>query len=106
MRIDIQANGITLTSGLRQHINRRLLSSFESARRHLKKISVRLLDVNGPRGGQDKCCKVHISIVGGQDLVIENTDMHLHTAIEGAAQRAETNLSRRIDKQRDRHINN
>lgn len=100
MNIDIQANGLTLTSGLRQHIRQRFLSAFHSSQQHLRKISVRLIDVNGPRGGQDKRCRVHIGIIGGQDVVIENTDTHLHTAIEGATNRAQNSLFRRIDKRR------
>ncbi len=103
MNIDIQANGLTLTSGLRQHINQRLWSTFERSQQYLRKISVRLIDVNGPRGGQDKRCRVHIGIIGGQDLVIENTDSQLHSAIEGATNRAESNFVKRINKRRKKN---
>jgi hypothetical protein len=98
MRIDIQANGLILTSGLRQHIKQRLLTSFQRTQQHFRKISVRLLDINGPRGGLDKRCRLHIGLVGGQDLVIESTDTQLHNAIEGAAHRAESNLFKRLGK--------
>lgn len=102
MNIDIQANGLTLTTGLRQHIRQRLFNAFKSTHQHLRKITVRLMDINGPRGGQDKQCRIHIGMIGGQDVVIENTDAQLHTAIEDAANRAQHTLARRIQKRREK----
>jgi ribosome-associated translation inhibitor RaiA len=102
MNIDIQANGLNLTTGLRQHIRNRFFIAFQGTKQHLRKITVRLIDVNGPRGGQDKKCRVHLGVVGGQDVVIENTDTQLHSAIEGATNRAQNTLARRIDKRREK----
>jgi putative sigma-54 modulation protein len=56
MRIVIQARSFGLTAGLLQHVERRICFALDWAKVH--KISVRLSDLNGPRGGTDKRCHI------------------------------------------------
>ena len=52
MQVDIRARGFELTEGLRQHTERRLDFALGWADYDIRKVAVRLFDINGPRGGR------------------------------------------------------
>ena len=88
MQIDIQARGFTLTRGLRDHAERRLRFAFGPARPEVLRVSVRLSDENGPRGGADMRCRIQVTLAGAAGVVIEDTEADLYVAIDRAADRA------------------
>ena len=98
MRIDIQANGFELTDALRQHTERRLQFALSWAGNDVRKIVVRLSDINGPRGGKDKRCAIHIPIPRAQDVLIEDTESDLYVAIDRAIDRVERTLARKLER--------
>lgn len=100
MQINIQASGLELTDSLQNQIVRRLRFALGWAGHRLGKVSVRLSDENGPRGGQDKRCRIRVGIAGAQSLVIEDTEADLTVAIDRAAERAARVLVRRLERQR------
>jgi putative sigma-54 modulation protein len=53
MEIEIQARNFSMTSAMREHIERRLGFALSTCYRHVKRILGRLSDVNGSRGGND-----------------------------------------------------
>jgi putative sigma-54 modulation protein len=63
---------------------------------------VTLSDVNGPKGGEDKRCKVHIALNGKQEIVIDDKQTHFHSAIDLATERASLALTRRIERLRNK----
>lgn len=101
MRINILAQGFELTDGLREHTERRLRFALSWADRYVGKIDVRLFDINGPRGGNDKCCRIQIPLPGTPDVMIEDTEPDLYIAIDRAADRAERAVARRLERQRE-----
>lgn len=101
MRIDIQARGFALTDGLREHTERRLQFALGWARDDLSSVKVRLSDTNGPRGGNDKRCRIQIPLAGAADVVIEDTEDDLYAAIDRAAERTERTVARRLDRRRE-----
>lgn len=100
MNINIQAQGFPLTEGLREHTRKRLQFALGSVSREVRQINVSLHDVNGPRGGKDKRCRIQIPITGGRDIVIEDMDADLYLAISRAAERAERSIVRRLERRR------
>lgn len=101
MHIEIQARGFDLTDGLREHTERRLNFSLSWAVHDVSKISVRLQDINGPRGGEDKRCRVQVVFPGARDVVIEDTEADLYVAIDRAVDRAERSVARRLGKRHE-----
>ena len=102
MQIAIQTNGFELTEGLRAHVERRIRFAFDWANFLVGKVAVRLSDLNGPRGGEDKRCVIQLAVAGASDVVIEDTQSDLYVAIDRAADRAGRSLARRVERQRTR----
>lgn len=98
MRIDIQANGFELTDALRQHAERRLQFALSWASNDVRRIVVRLSDINGPRGGKDKRCTIQIPMPRAQDVLIEDTESDLYVAIDRAVERTERTLARKLER--------
>ena len=98
MRVDIKTSGLDLTDGLREHTERRLGFAFDRAHFELSTITVRLSDINGPRGGADKRCQIQIPLPRHNGVVIEETDADLYVAIDRAAGRAGNTLARQLAK--------
>lgn len=101
MRIDIQASGLDLTEHLREHTERRLKFALSWANDDVRAVAVRLSDINGPRGGNDKRCRIKILLPGTSDLVIEDAETDLYVAIDRAADRIERAVARRLGRLRE-----
>jgi len=102
MQIEIQARNFSLTDSLREYIERRLGFALSTRDEHILRIAVRLSDINGPRGGADKCCHIQVVLPHLPDVVIEDTEVDRYTAIDRAADRAGRTVGRRLARQRDR----
>ena len=97
MQVDIRARGFELTEGLRQHTERRLDFALGWADYDIRKVAVRLFDINGPRGGEDKCCRIQVTLPNAQ----EDTEADLYLAIDRAAERVENSVARRLERQKE-----
>jgi ribosome-associated translation inhibitor RaiA len=64
--------------------------------------SVVLEDVNGPKGGIDKQCRVIVNLKGGKTLKIKDVDVEFPAAINRAADRVGQVISREVDKRREK----
>ena len=102
MQINIQARSFSLTEALRAHIKRRLGFALSTRDEHIQRVQVRLSDINGPRGGTDKHCHLQVVLTHLPDVVIEDTEADLYTAIDRAADRAGRTVGRRLARQRDK----
>jgi hypothetical protein len=66
------------------------------------KVIVRIDDLNGPRGGVDKTCRIDVEVLHGADVFVEDRDADLIAVIDRAAQRAGRAVSRTIERRRDK----
>ena len=101
MRVDIKTSGIDLTDDLREHAERRLEFALDRAHHDISNVTVRLSDINGPRGGFDKRCQIQIPLPHHRGVVIEETDSDLYVAIDRAASRAGNTLGRQLSRRRN-----
>lgn len=102
MQIEIQTRDFSLTNALQDHIQRRIGFALSTRYQHIQRILVRLSDINGPRGGNDKCCHIQVVLPRQEDVVIEDIEADMYVAIDRAADRASRTLSRKLTRQRDR----
>jgi len=100
MQIHIQARSFTLTKSLRKYIEHKLKSSLSSCQDRLQRVVVRLKDTNGPRGGVDKQCHVHVVVPGMSDVIIEDTENNMYAAIDRATDRASLVVNKKVSRQK------
>ena len=98
MQIDIKAHKFYLTDSLRNYAERRLRFALTCCNDHINRVVMRLSDINGPRGGEDKHCHLQIVLSGLPDVVVEDTELNLYVAIDRATDRAGRAVVRKIDR--------
>ena len=101
MHIDIHTHGFTLTSGLRDYVEKRLAYALSHGNDSITRLTVRLSDINGPRGGDDKRCLIEARLKQAPAVVIEDVEADLYVAIDRAAERAGRTLARRLARGRE-----
>jgi ribosomal subunit interface protein len=101
MSIEIRSRDFSVTDAMREHVKRRLgfaLDYFAINRfRKVRRVIVRLGDLNGPKGGDDKFCRITAE-VGHGTVVVENVDSNLYSAISRATRRLALKASRKLSR--------
>ena len=98
MQIDVQTRHFRLTDALRSYTEWRLRFALTWADNRVQRIVVRLSDINGPRGGDDKRCHLLVVLSGLPDVVVEDIEADLYFAIDRAADRAGRTVMRKLDR--------
>jgi len=98
MNMMIHAQGFKLTEGLTEHVKRRLRFALSRSSEQIQRVKVRLADINGPRGGVDKRCRIEIQLPNQPALMIEQLDSDMYAAISRSAARAERRVIGRLKR--------
>ena len=101
MQVDIQSRNFTLTNSLRDYLTKRLAYGLTAGDAAIGRVMVRLSNVNGPRGGEDKRCHIEVRLRGMPDVVVVDTEADLYVAIDRATERAGRALLRRLERRRE-----
>lgn len=64
----------------------------------VKSVSLTVEDMNGPRGGIDKICRVLVRLQGARDIAVSAKDQSLSKAIPRALERAARSVVRLVGK--------
>jgi ribosomal subunit interface protein len=104
MLIDTRAMGFALTDALLRHVEARMESALGPFSRWVLKATVRLEDVNGDRGGDDKRCSIVAALRRHRVEIAEATNADLYAAVDEAANRIRRSVRRATKRQlaRDR----
>jgi len=68
----------------RAYIRRKLGTRLGKFADSIERVSVRTRDVNGPRGGIDRMCRIKVVLRGLPSVVYESRDVRLNAAVDGA----------------------
>lgn len=98
MQIELSAKDIELSDAVREHVDRRLSFALGRFAGRFGRVRVRLEDDNGPKGGEDKRCRISVEIKGAEDVVVEEIDVEVNAAVSRAAERVGRTIARRLDK--------
>ena len=102
MQIEVVARGFPLTDALRQAVEREARTLARGLAARVRRVSVRLYDVNGRRGGDDKVCLVQAQLGSGAMLIGTDIDADLYHAITRAFLKVENGARRTLGRMRSR----
>ncbi len=100
MQFEIQGRGFPLTAPLLTHAERQLRLALSRASAQIRRVVVRLGDTNGPRGGEDKYCRMQVYLKNAPPVMIEGTGTEMYAVINRSAERASRNVVKVLDRQR------
>ena len=103
MLINIQAHGFSVTRAIREYVEERIHFALSRIGHRLRRVDVRLSDLNGPRGGIDKCCLIEVRIDRHPPIVVTDIQADLYTSVDLASARVGRTVMRRLALHNRRH---
>lgn len=101
MRSTIITKGIDAGQSWREYITERMDAVLAHAQDSIHFITVRLSDMNGPKGGVDKRCQIHVKPMGLPAVIVTEVSASVSDAIDGAMQRAAKVIKRVMERAND-----
>ncbi len=98
MQIELRIRNVNLAGSLQSYVERRLRYALRRLGNRLGRVKVWVSDINGPRGGPDKHCRVSLELNPIGTLTAEGTHPDLYVSISGAVKRLGRLLDRRLDR--------
>jgi len=98
--LDVRAHGFSLTDALKEYCSDHLVAKLVKHARQIQSVVIRLVDINGPKGGEDKTCEVEVYVRAREPVVVSATDHDLRAAIDAAADRVQNALGRELERVR------
>jgi ribosome-associated translation inhibitor RaiA len=100
----IRSIGVPLTPDERAYMRRKLGMKLGKFARPIERVSVRLDDVNGPRGGVDKLCRVKVVLSGLSTVYVEGQAQTAGRAFDAALADAERTVRKALQRRRTRSL--
>ncbi len=98
MRVEVRSRGIEGGRELTDYVRRRLGFALGRFGDSIRRVHVRIEDVNGPRGGLDKRCMVTATGNGFDERAVEVHDVDVRGAVNQAASAMGRAISRALDR--------
>lgn len=100
MQIQIQTSDLETPTGWREQVEKRVRFVLRRLRHGIRHARVSLRDVNGPRGGVDKECRVTLKRDGEGEVVVRIQARTAQNALIAALHQAARRLVRSQQRQR------
>jgi len=103
MELTITELNVELNNENKLRIRQKAKRMFNKIRDNIQKITVTVDDINGPKGGKDKVCKIIIHASGMPDIVVTDNQNSVSNAVNTAFTRARVTLLKKLKrKQKNR----
>lgn len=103
MRVSICGLRFRLTDAIVRHAEDCIEAALGSASGRIDQVTVRLDDLNGPRGGRDKRCRIVLWLRRTGVIVAQAVHKDLYAAVEQAAAKAKDMVCRHRTRRRTLH---
>jgi len=100
MQLEIRATNFGLEPGVRNHIERRIMMSLDRYAPRVGRVEVVVTNMLGRNHVRQLQCRVLAKLLHAQDVVVEQTDADLVTAVDRAAGRLKRTVRRYINRRR------
>ena len=98
MQLCIHAQGIDLTEKIKRKASQKLDLALDRMEDDVVRVSVYLIDTNGPfLGGVDKACRIVVQIQHQDSLVLEDIDENVDVVLDRITDRLGVAASQRMD---------
>ena len=87
-----------LGEGVLAYVERRIRFAIGRVGARVRRVLVRLGDLNGPRGGIDKCCRIIVRLARCRPVVVEQRDADVLRAADLAAGRLAHAVRRQVKR--------
>jgi hypothetical protein len=100
MRLKV-CSKIWMGQGLREYVEQRVACALAKFVHRVRTVSVSLTDVNGPKGGVDKQCRVVVALTPSGTVSIAESQADIGRAIVRSMDRVGHAVGRRLERWRD-----
>ena len=101
MQINVTSTNLVVSKKVKEELTSRIKSVFGRTQDRITKASVTLSDVNGPKGGRDKECKVKLTLPGHPTILVMARKDNMFKAIATALSTANITLKKKLKKHRE-----
>ena len=98
MKLIITGEKVKLDEALREHIERRVYFALSRFSPRVARVSVTVEDVNRPRGGIGKRCRILVKLDRMDEVRVASTDAEIYDAVAAAAGRLGRSVRRKLDR--------
>ncbi|MHC4339438.1 MAG: hypothetical protein ACYSX0_04380 [Planctomycetota bacterium] len=99
MQLDYHGPDVPRTEALRHCAEERLKRALGPILDRIARLAVWVDDINGPRGGVDKRCRVRAELTSGDSFLVRAVDRTAARAVDRAARRLRVILTKRLKRQ-------
>ena len=102
MRISVSGDRVDVGPHLQEYLSRHLFYALGRFGTAIDHVDVRLADINGPRGGVDKRCRIVVKLraADSTSLTVDDEDTNLRVAVANATARIGRAVARALDRKR------
>jgi ribosome-associated translation inhibitor RaiA len=100
MRFSFVRGRARLPDDFEEHVRRRLGFALDRFSPRLLAVAVRVDDLNGPRGGSDKLCRIRVRLRGTNEVLAEDRSPDVFAALDRAADRVRFAVARAVERMR------
>ena len=100
MDLQIRARGVELAPPLYSYVERRICFALCRFGSRVRRVLIRLDDLNGPRGGEDQRCKIVVSLSRSDKVTVEANDADMKVAANRAADRIARRVAGQLERRR------
>jgi len=105
MKFNLNLRDVDKDPDIEDYVNKRLSFALARAEHVINDIHVTIADINGPKGGLDKQCRILLTSDLVEPVVVSERQSTLRAAIDRGVSRASHSLMRRLKRRRDvRHV--
>lgn len=102
MEVEIRSQNLHVDEAIEIHVQRRMEFALQQFNSWITHVLVHLEDVNGPRRGLDKQCRILVKLKGGKTIKVEDIDVDMTAVVNRAADRVGQVVSREVDRRREK----
>lgn len=100
MHLEMRGVNYELKDALKDHIERRIRFALGRFADRIERLVVRISDMNGPRGGVDKHCRIAVALIPKGVVMVEGTGDDPFALVADAAKRTRQSVRRSLERRR------